>query len=279
MFNYNKIIILSILFIKSAAQGGAWSLPKNVSELNVDYEYKFVYSYFFDRTQQQNYLSKVDQFELFNLHYQYGITNKYTLVIEEKWFNYRGSAQVYSGEDHNYEFHQLTDDMYDSHYQKFENNPYQTKLSLQREIFKRSNFVFSLKPGLELYNNKIDKAVELGFLFGVNFDINHKHHYINCEYYLSKNTKELKNSNYDNFTRYLELTYSMGITRKQSILLQLLNQRNEGIFRDQDLTQAKIAWHYDTKAGIGVKVGYLTNISRRKNYIIESFSAGVIIRF
>lgn len=279
MFNYVKILIFILLLISSVAEGGAWSQAKDASELNLDYEYKILHTYFFDQTQQQNYLSKVLQFELFSLHYQYGITNKYTLVIEEKWFNYKGATQIYGGDDPNYEFHDLSDSMYESHYQKFENNPYQTKISLQRELLKKSNFVFSVKPGFELYNNKIDKAAEIGFLLGVNFDINHKRNYINLEYYLSKSLEEFKNTNHSNLTRNLELTYSLGVTRKQSILFQLFDQRNIGIFRDQNLTQAKVSWQYDTKAGIGIKFGYSTNISQRKNYIVESFSTGVIIKF
>lgn len=279
MFNYGKILIFVSLLIRSIAEGGAWSQVKDSSELNLDYEYKVLHTYFFDHIQQKNYLSKVSQFELFSLYYQYGLTDKYTLVLEEKWFNYKGVTQIYNGDDSNYEFHDLSDNMYESHYQKTENNPYQTKISLQREMLKKTNFVFSLKPGFELYNNKTDKALEIGFLLGANFDVNHKRHYINLEYYLSRKLNEFKNINYDNLNRNLELTYSLGVTRKQSILFQLFDQRNGGIFRNQNLTQVKVSWQYDTKAGIGIKFGYSTNISQRKNYIVESFSTGVIIRF
>jgi hypothetical protein len=269
--------VILLVSLYSNCDAGAWGQLKNVSELNLSYEYKVLFDYYFDDQQQQNYLSKASQFELFSMHYQYGINDKYTLVLEEKWFNYKSSSQVYSGHNSNYDLYNLREEMYLSHYQKFENNPYVSKIGLQYELFKKNSFVFSIKPSIESYNNDLNQAAELGLLFGYNFTVNHSQHFINCEYYVSRDYGKL--SGLSDTTTNLELTYSMGLTRRQSLVFQIFDQRNVGIYRDDNITRAQLSWQYLSKQGIGFKFGYATNLTHRKNYIVESYIAGVIIKF
>ncbi len=61
---------------------------KGEIELNFEYEYKTLYD-FTSESSNKNYQPKKYFFDFYSLTFQYGLSDRYNLIIEEKWFNYR----------------------------------------------------------------------------------------------------------------------------------------------------------------------------------------------
>ena len=130
LFLYSLFSILILLNNESLA--GAWPQKKGKSELEYKYENKILFTYFTDPKDNSRYFSKAFILDLYSLHYQYGINDKLTLVIEEKWFDFKAKHNIYKSDDPAFNFHHQTETTLKNHFHKFENNPYETKISLQR---------------------------------------------------------------------------------------------------------------------------------------------------
>ena len=139
-----SIVIYLILFISDIALADAWLKKKGESELNITFEDKVLFSYYKDYADDNAYLSKAFSFEIYGLYYQYGLTDKINLIVEEKWFNYKGYAES----NNNSSFSQEYGLMLDDHYKKFENKPYETKLFIQTSIWSDDNSIISIQPGI-----------------------------------------------------------------------------------------------------------------------------------
>ena len=240
MINISLIISL-ILFVSDLASAAAWLKKKGESELNIDFEDKILFSYYKDDSDNHIYFSKAFSFEIYNLYYQYGLTDKINLIVEEKWFNYKG----YSGAKNNSSFSEQYGLMLDDHYRKFENNPYETKLFLQTSIWSDEDSIISIQPGINSYNNVIDNAAELNFLYGYSFQIAKKNSFLNIETGIEKHFDSFDNIN--SVKAKFDITFGIDLKKKHTLLLKSFNSSNDGMFRDQNVSSIEVSWVYKYK--------------------------------
>lgn len=268
-----SIIISLILLIANLALAGAWLKKKGESELNITLEDKALFSYYKNASDNHTYLAKAFSFEVYNLYYQYGLTDIINLIVEEKWFNYKGYAEA----NNNSSFSQEYGLMLDDHYKKFENNPYETKLFLQTSIWSDDYSIISIQPGINSYNNGLDNAAELNFLYGYSFQIAKKNSYLNIETGIEKHLDSSNNIN--SVKTKFDITFGIDLKKKHTLLLKSFNSNNDGILRDQRVNSIEVSWVYKYKPNFFWKTGYSSNVTRRSEYITESIITGMTIKF
>ena len=274
LLHYKSLTILVMICLARTASAGAWLQKSGESTLIPKYENKTLFSYYTDPTTNRKYWSKASILEMYSLFYQYGINDRLTLILEEKWFNYKGYYKFYNEDSEAYNFFAETEMMYDNHYQKFENNPYESKILLQTSLWSNDNSVFSIQPGFEFYNRNLDKAVELNLLYGYNF----KYGYLNLESGIGKNIRHLSNEEQE-WTSKFETSLGLEVTSRYTLLLQLFNKRNIVIYRDQHSNVGQASWLYKYDQNFSWQVGYSTNLTERDNYVTESVITSMIIKF
>ncbi|MEK6734117.1 MAG: hypothetical protein AABY27_03325 [Pseudomonadota bacterium] len=260
-----RAIILFIFIFSNNSYAGAWVKNKGESEFIFKFE-KNILSDFYE-----NKISKIFISDFYSSFYEYGITDKVTFGIEEKWFNYKSYEENYTDNSESYNNFESNELYLDSHFKKFENKPYETKLYLKTPIWKNDNSIFSVKFGPEIYNNDIDKALNLSLLYGYSFLLGKEYSYINIEYEIKDNSNTISSK--------LETSLGISITSKLSFLLQYYGYKNIGINRNQDIDKGEIStiWKFNDK--ISWQTGYSTNITKRKEYIVEAYITGISIKF
>lgn len=277
MKNINIILMLTLL--SGNAYGGAWLKKAKESELNVQYEYKTLLNYYTKAADNTKYLSKAFVIELYQIHYQYGINDNLTLVVEEKWYNYKNYQSVNHDDGEEYNFYHQTELMFNNNYKKFENNPYETKIHLQAALWSNENSILSIKPGFELYNNKLDKALEISALYGYSFKLGKQYSYINIEMGVGKNVNKLLSDGLDTITSKIDISLGIALTKKHTAIFQSFNHKNIGIFRNQNSHIGQISMQYQYNKNIAWQSGYSTNLTNRDKYITESIISGITIKF
>jgi hypothetical protein len=268
-----------LVLLKCNAYAGAWLKKAKGSELNAQYEYKTLLNYYTKASDNTKYLSKAFILELYQVHYQYGINDKFTLVVEEKWYNYKNYLSAHRDASEEYNFYHQTELMFNNNYRKFENNPYETKLGLQTALWSNENSILSIKPGFELYNNKLDKAIEIVALYGYSFKLGKQYSYINLEIGIGKNVNKLFSSGLDMLTSKIDISLGIALTKKHTAIFQSFNHKNIGIFRNQNSHMGQFSWQYQYNKNISWQSGYSTNLTNRDKYINESVISGITIKF
>ncbi len=274
-----KFLILILSFFSNNAFAGAWMKKKGESELDFKYEYKTLLTYY-DDLNGQKYPSKIYEFDIYSLYYQYGTGENMNLIIEEKWFNYKGYKDTYLGkESESYNFFNQTELTQDNHYRKFENNPYESKFLLQTSLWSSESSIISIQSGLDFYNNNLDRALQINLLYGHSFKLGKEYSYINIEAGIEENTSD--STTYEAQDTYLRLEATLGltITPKQTLLLQLYNSNSSGIFRDQNVNLGQISWVYKYNQNISWQTGYSTNLTKRDKYKTMSIITGIMFKF
>ncbi len=265
------IVIFSVVLLKSVAEAGAWLQEKGRSELITKYEYQTLSTYFTDPSTNSRYNSKTFFFEMYNLYYQFGLNEKITIGLDEKWFNYLDYNQYYFEESEAYSNFEENELKLDSHYKKFENRPYSTKLFAQSSIWSGDNSVISIRPAVESYNTSYDQAFEIALLYGKSFKLGKEYSYVNLEYSVARNP--------DDVTEKLEATLGIAVHAKHTALIQIFCYRNVGILRDQNVDLGQFSWQIKYNDYFSLQTGYATNLNRRNEYISNAIITGFIFKF
>lgn len=276
---YNFILLFLSLFCFEA-QAGAWLKQKGESDLSFQYEYKTLFTYYHDQ-EGQKHLAKIYFFDLYSLYYQYGLKENINLIIEEKWYNYQSGINIYKGDDsESYNLYQQSQLMYEDNYRKFENNPFESRFLVQTSLWSSENAIISFQPGVEFYNNNLDRAVEMNLLYGHAFKLGKEYSFINIEFGVGENTSTSKYYNEAKHTQMkLEATIGLAVTSKNMLLLQLFNSNKVGIFRDQKITTGQISWRYKYNESLSWQTGYSSNLTKRDQFRAESIITGITLKF
>ena len=111
-------------------------------------------------------------------------------------------------------------------------------------------------------------------LYGYNFDLFSKQHYINAE------ASYAKLFDYDNDLGqilHLDLALGVSVTKKNTAIFQSLNWYDPESKRYCNMGQ--VSWLYKYNDTISWETGYSTNLSRRNEVITESFITGIWLKF
>ena len=272
LFSYSFLLSIIILFSNNAF-AGAWLKKKGESELDFKYENKVLLNYYNNPVDNSTYLSKAFILDLYSLYYQYGINDKLTLVLEEKWFNYKAKIGAYEEDSESYNFYHENEMMLYDHFQKFENNPYITKIALQTSLWQNDSSIISIKPGFGLYNNTLDKTMELSLLYGYSFKLGAQYSYINLEYSIEQDIRDVKYFDSENVFSKFEATLGLAMTPKHTAIFKLLDDRGH------DTKIGQFAWQYQYNQSVAWQTGYSTNLTNRNKYIVESIITSIVMKF
>lgn len=265
------IIIFSVALYGNVAKAGAWLQEKGKSELITKYEYQTLSTYFTDPGTNIRYNSKTFFIEMYNIYYQFGFKENFTIGIDEKWFNYLDYNQYYFDQNDAYNSFEENELKLDSHYKKYENRPYSTKLFAQSYVWSNGASVISIRPAVESYNRTKDQSFEISLLYGGNFRLGKEYSYLNLEYGVARNS--------DDVTEKLEATLGIRVNESHTALLQIFCYKNIGILRDQDADLGQFSWQIKYNDYLSLQTGYSTNLTRRKEFITHSIITGLIFKF
>jgi hypothetical protein len=256
--------------LQQNAVAGAWLQPKGKSEMIVQYEYKFLDSYY---TNNDNiFLSKKFCFENYHLFYQYGYKDDINFGFETKWMNYKGYTQFLENNSENYNFFQENELMYDDRYKKFENQIEEFRVFIQKELWSApGEAILSIQPGFRSYNYNYDHVKELNALYGYSFKVGTKNAYINIETGIGWNQEHVLYK--------LNSSFGIYLSEKNLTIFEYLFSTNNGLDKDEDVTMGKISWIYKYNSNIYWQNSYSTNVNNRHKYIVDSFMTGIWIKF
>jgi hypothetical protein len=265
-----NIIILSALLFSDAAHAGAWLQKKGRSEIIAQYEHETFSNFYHIPQDKDDYLSKEFVSQKYSVFYQYGLKDDITIGFDMKWFNYQSYQQYYSENNESYNFFHESELTMDNHYKKFENNPYETKVFLQKELWSNEDAVFSIQPSFELYNNVYDKAVGIAGLYGYGFDWGKRHNYLNLEAGIVQYDEGLAEK--------IEVTLGFEVIPENTLMLKFLLRNNVGKDFDQYTETGQFSWLYKYNDHISWQTGYSTNIAHRHKYIVNSVITAIWIK-
>jgi len=271
-----KLLFLAMILINKTVFAGAWMLKPKDSEMIIHNEYKTLVTYYINPTNNSSTPSKAFSFIVYDMFYQYGLNDKINLGMQAKFFDYLGYEQIYAEEETpSYEFFEASELTIDQDYLRQENNLAELKFFAQTLLWQSEKSIVSLQPNISLYNNGKSQSFGLSFLYGLNFQIGIKTGFINLE--AGVDASKSASPRFD-------ATIGYALNSRNMIMLQSFNRQNSKFYQDDwfeesHYNEIRFSYVYKHSKAISVETGYATNISQRRNYISESITTGISIKF
>lgn len=289
-----KFLLYSLLFllISTFAQAAAWLQDKGKSEMITSYENETLTTYYTDPKTDKNSIYRVYSFDLYNIFYQYGATEDLTLGASTKWYNYNGyssgvpannyaesnnSLLLKNAPSEDLVFFAEGESYLNDYYSNTENKPLDTKVFAQTGLWSNDHSTLSIQPSIQFYNYNWNKALELRLLYGHSFKLGKQYSYINIETALNRDTYRFFAKNEDDTTFGLDLTLGLGVTEKNTIMLQYFSKYNGEKQIEVNTGEVSLLFKYNEY--LSWQNGYSTNLNDRKEYVTENYITGLWFKF
>lgn len=288
-----KFLLYSfILCLSLKASAAAWQLKPGQSELITSYEHKTLTTFYTDPKTKQNAIYGTYSFDVYNIFYQKGINEDYTLGINTKWYNYTAVNSNTDGNNNqnlddslllknapSEDFVYFNEDMnyLGDYFSNTENKPLDTKFFLQKALLSKDHSVISIQPGVKFYGSSWDKALELKFLLGHSFKLGPNYSFINIETGVSRNTYRFLEDTENNTTFILDSTLGIGISENNTLMIKNYYKYNGEKNLEESIGEVSLIYRYNQY--ISWQNGYSTNLNERGIYISESYITGLWLKF
>lgn len=288
-----KFLLCSlVLLVGISAEAAAWLHDKGKSEFITSYENKTLTTYYTDSQTNQASIYRVYSFDLYNIFYQYGLTEDLNIGASTKWYNYKGfisgvtannyaesnnSLLLRNAPSEDLVFLAETESYLNDYYRNTENKPLDTKVFIQKSLWTNDHSILSIQPSVQFYNYTWDKALELRLLYGYSFKLGPEYSYINIETALNRETYEFFVKNEDDTTFALDLTLGLGVTENNTLILQSFYKYNGDKQIKENIGEVSLAHKFNQY--ITWQNGYSTNLNDRNEYISESFITSILLKF
>lgn len=288
-----KLLIFSILLIiGNEALAAAWLQKPGKSELITLFESQTLTTYFKDPQDTSTNNSRNFYFENYNVLYQYGLNEDFTVGMNSKWYNYKGFTEVGYGDDYSndslllknapseeYVFFSEEELSLDGTYKQNENKPLESSFFFRKSLWQYEETILSVQPALQFYNQEFDKALELRFLYGQSFKFLKNYSYVNVEAAAGRRTRAFLAEDINNTTFNIDLTLGIGVSKRNTIMLQSFYKFNRALYGNEYSNIGQVSLVFKYNEYFAWQSGYSTNLNDRKNYISESITTGVWLNF
>lgn len=297
-----KLLAYSVcLFINNNSFASAWLQPKGRSEVIFQTENKDLTTYFQDTSNYDLTNSNRFVFDYYTLFYRYGHKQDSNIGFEAQWYNYTSyiddsaantpSSILLKNNDPNINFQRQSELYLDSHFQKYENNIFEYKLFYQQEFWSDENSVISIKYNIGSFAEQgAVNMAGIAVLFGHNFKWLKQDMHFNVEFGADDvfYSSLLDVNSTDSIRAKLDVTIGHEVTKKQTVLLQFFNHTdplqslknpNDARYSREFYNTLQISWIYKLTPKTYWQTGYASNITRRNEYIADSVTTGIWLKF
>lgn len=267
--------IICILFINNISSAGAWLMKPGASELIATHEYKILTNFYQD--QGQKYLANIYHFSVYDLFYQYGLNDKWTIGMQTQWFDYKFNENTYQEEETlNYNIFAANQSALNKDYKLNENKPYSSKFFAQTCLWQYQDTLLSIQPNVRFFTSKYHKSAGVIWSLGHSFQMGIKTGFINIEA-----GADLSHG----ASQTLDATIGYWLNSRNMLMIQSFNHLNTKFYHPEFFNNEeyhndlRISYIHKYSKSTTTQVGYSTNTTQRKNYISHSIITGIAIKF
>ena len=244
------------------------------SEFITTHEYKILANFYQDSN--QTYPANIYHFSVYDLFYQYGLNDKWTIGMQTQWFDYKFNENIYQEEETpSYNIFAANQSALNKDYKLNENKPYSSKFFVQTCLWQYEDTVLSIQPNIRFFTHKYRKSAGVIWSLGQNFQTGTKTGFINIEAGADLSY---------NASQTVDVTLGYWINSRNMLMTQLFNRLNTKFykpeyFEEEYYNDLRISYIHKHSKSVYTQVGYSTNTTQRKNYISHSVITGITIKF